>query len=56
MLFPSCNQTPWFNLTCNKLQWAAFYLFTQQQNSEMSSLDFNKAFHNVVDSLQAHER
>lgn len=35
------------------------HLFTQQQNSEMSSLDFfffNKAFQSVVDSLQAHER
>lgn len=26
----------------------SFYLFTQQQNSEMSSLDFNKAFQNVL--------
>lgn len=34
----------------------SFCLYTQQQNSEMSSLDFNKAFRNVVDSLQAHER
>lgn len=25
----------------------SFYLFTQQQNSGMSSLDFNKAFQNV---------
>lgn len=34
----------------------SFYLYTQQQNGEMSSLDVNKAFQNVVDSLQAHER
>lgn len=34
----------------------SFYLFIQQQNNEMSSLDFNKAFQDVVDSLQAHER
>lgn len=34
----------------------SFYLFIQQQNNEMSSLDFNKAFQNVMDSLQAHER
>lgn len=34
----------------------SFDLFTQKQNSEMSSLDLNKAFQNVVASLQAHER
>lgn len=34
----------------------SFYLFTQKQKSKMSSFEFNKAFQNVVGSLQAHKR